>query len=103
MTSALWLLVAVVAIWLALKMSGGLLGLISSLLIGAAAGWLAGKLMRGRGFGALKNILVGIVGAVVGGMLFRLAGFYQTGLIAELVTATVGAVVVLYCVQWIQK
>ena len=103
MTSALWLLVAIVAIWLALKTTGGLLGLVTSLVIGAAAGWLAGKLTRGRGFGALKNILVGIVGAVVGGILFGLAGFHQTGLIAALVTATVGAVVVLYCAQWIQK
>ena len=41
-----------------------------TILIGALAGWLAGKIMKGGGFGALKNILLGIVGGFVGGWLF---------------------------------
>ena len=48
--------------------------LIAFLLIGAVAGWLAGLLMRGGGFGLLGNIVVGIVGAFVGGFLFGLVG-----------------------------
>jgi uncharacterized membrane protein YeaQ/YmgE (transglycosylase-associated protein family) len=102
MSSALWLLVAVVVVLLALKMTGGLVSLVTSLLVGAAAGWLAGQFMRGRGFGALKNILLGILGAMVGGILFSLVGLHQSGIVASLITATVGAVVILYCVRWIQ-
>ena len=102
MGSVWWLLVAVLIVWLALKMAGGLLSVASTLIVGAAAGWLAGKFTRGRGFGALKNILLGILGALVGGALFALAGFRQGGLLASLVTATVGAVVILYCVRWLQ-
>ena len=44
------------------------------LIIGALAGWLAGKIMRGGGFGVLGNIVVGIVGAMIGGTLFRMIG-----------------------------
>src|SRR5258707_805280 len=103
MGSILLLLVALMVIWLGLVMTGGLLRLLGTLLIGALAGWLAGKFMRGRGFGLVKNILVGIIGAVVGGILFGLAGFRSGGVIASLVTATVGAIVVLYCVRWVQS
>jgi len=103
MGSVLWLIVAVIIVWLGVKMAGGLASLLSTFLIGAIAGWLAGKYMRGRGFGVLKNILVGIVGAVVGGILFGLAGFRSASVVASLVTATVGAIVFLYCVQWLQS
>jgi len=85
---------------LAVKVVGGLFTLILDLAIGAIAGWLAGKLVQGRGLGVLKNIVLGILGAAVGSVLFGLAGFHQAGLIASFVSATVGAVVVLYCVQW---
>ena len=50
------------------------MGLIIFLVIGALAGWLAGTLMKGRGFGLLGNIFVGIVGAVIGGFMFDLLG-----------------------------
>jgi len=104
MTSlVLWLILAVIVVVFGIQMVGGLTSLLFSLCIGAVAGWLAGTFMRGRGFGVLKNILVGIVGAVVGRILFGLAGFHGAGIIASLVTATVGAIVVLYCVQWIQS
>ena len=49
--------------------------LIIFLAIGAVAGWLAGLIMKGRGFGLLGNIIVGIIGAVVGGFLFGLLGW----------------------------
>jgi len=48
MGSVLWLIVAVIIVWLGVKMAGGLASLLSTLLIGAIAGWLAGKYMRGR-------------------------------------------------------
>lgn len=78
--------------------------LIIFLLIGAAAGWIAGLLMRGGGFGPLGNIVVGIVGAVVGGFLFSLTGISIGGeLVGPLVTAVVGAVVLLFVVGLIKK
>jgi uncharacterized membrane protein YeaQ/YmgE (transglycosylase-associated protein family) len=58
--------------------------------------------MRGRGFGWFKNVLVGIVGSFVGGILFGLAGFRSAGLVASLITATIGAIVLLYVVQWLR-
>jgi uncharacterized membrane protein YeaQ/YmgE (transglycosylase-associated protein family) len=69
------------------------------LIIGAAAGWLAGKLTRGHGFGLAGNLVVGILGALVGGLLFRLLGIVSFGLIGSLVTATVGAVVLLWLIH----
>src|SRR5438067_1915016 len=101
MASLLWLVVAILILWWAVTMAGGLSSLVSTLVVGAIAGWLAGKFLRGRGFGVVRDIVLGIFGAVVGGILFRLAGFQQTGLVSSLVTATVGSVVVLYCVRWL--
>lgn len=77
--------------------------LILILLIGAAAGWLAGNIMKGRGFGAVGNIVVGIVGAFLGGYLFSLVGIKAAGIIGSLITATVGALVLLWVVNLIKK
>jgi uncharacterized membrane protein YeaQ/YmgE (transglycosylase-associated protein family) len=73
------------------------------LIIGALAGWIAGHVMRGGGFGLIGDILVGIVGAVVGGFLFGFFGLQAYGLLGSLVTATVGAVVLLYLVKVLRK
>ena len=78
--------------------------LIYFLLLGAAAGWLAGQFMKGRGFGLLGNIVVGIVGAFIGGWLLGAVGVpIGGGLIGSLVTATLGAVVLLFLVSLIKK
>lgn len=76
---------------------------IAFLVIGAIAGWLAGTLMKGRGFGVPGNIVVGIVGAVIGGWLFRFLGVTAEGMLGSLVTAVVGAVVLLYVVRLVRK
>ncbi len=78
-------------------------GLIFTLVIGAVAGWLAGKIMKGRGFGILGNIVVGVVGAVLGGFLFGLLGISAGGMAGSLVTATVGAIVLLWIVSLVKK
>ena len=78
-------------------------GLIFTLVIGAVAGWLAGKIMKGKGFGILGNIIVGIVGAVVGGFFFGLLGVSTGGMAGSLVTATIGAIVLLWIVSLIKK
>jgi uncharacterized membrane protein YeaQ/YmgE (transglycosylase-associated protein family) len=103
MASVLWLVVVLILMWAALKILGSLGSILGVLLIGALAGWLAGKFMRGRGFGVLKNILVGIAGSIVGGILFGLLGFHSAGALASLVSATVGAIVLLYGVRLLQS
>jgi uncharacterized membrane protein YeaQ/YmgE (transglycosylase-associated protein family) len=77
--------------------------LIVFLVIGILAGWLAGKIMRGGGFGLLGDLVVGIIGAVVGGWIFSLLGFTSVGIIGSFITAVVGAVVLLYIIRLIKK
>ncbi len=72
------------------------------LIIGAIAGWLAGKLTRGQGFGLVPNLIIGIIGALVGGLLFGLLGLSADSTIGELVTATVGAIVLLFVLRKIK-
>ncbi|MFC1799394.1 GlsB/YeaQ/YmgE family stress response membrane protein [Candidatus Eisenbacteria bacterium] len=79
------------------------MGIILYLLIGAVAGWLAGLIMKGRGFGLFGNIIVGIIGGFIGGFLFGVLGFTSAGMIGSLVTALVGAVVLLFIVGLIKK
>ncbi|MEO1201131.1 MAG: GlsB/YeaQ/YmgE family stress response membrane protein, partial [Pseudomonadota bacterium] len=55
--------------------------LLMFLIIGGIAGWLAGKFMKGGGFGIAGNIVVGIIGAVIGGWVFGMVGLAATGLI----------------------
>ncbi len=63
------------------------------MLIGLIAGWLAGKVSRGRGFGCLANIFLGLVGAVLGGWIFSKLGIERFGFIYSLAAATLGAVI----------
>ncbi|SET59488.1 MULTISPECIES: GlsB/YeaQ/YmgE family stress response membrane protein [Marinobacter] len=79
------------------------MNLILFLVIGGVAGWLAGLIMKGRGFGVLANIGIGIVGSFIGGFLFRMLQLSPSGRIGELVTATVGAVLLLAVVSAIKK
>ncbi len=71
------------------------MGIIIALIMGCLAGWLAGKFFRGEGFGILGNMVVGVVGAVLGRWLFNAIGLHASGFLGSLITATVGAVVLL--------
>jgi uncharacterized membrane protein YeaQ/YmgE (transglycosylase-associated protein family) len=62
------------------------------LLIGLIAGWLAGKISRGHGFGCLADILIGLVGALLGGWIFTKLGILGGGFIYSVAAATLGAV-----------
>jgi uncharacterized membrane protein YeaQ/YmgE (transglycosylase-associated protein family) len=74
------------------------------ILIGLAAGWLAGQFMRGSGFGVVGDILLGVVGAVIGGFLFHQLGLSAGGgLIGALIVATIGAVVLLFLVRMVKR
>jgi uncharacterized membrane protein YeaQ/YmgE (transglycosylase-associated protein family) len=76
--------------------------LIVSLLIGAIAGWLAGQVMRGAGFGLLGNVLLGMVGAIVAGWLFP--GFLPiTGIAGAIVQSAIGAIIVLAVVGLVKR
>lgn len=77
--------------------------LLMVLIIGALAGWLAGKIMKGKGFGIPINIVVGIIGAIIGGFLFGLLGVTTGGFIGSLVTATIGAIVLLFAISLVKK
>ena len=70
--------------------------LIGMIIIGAIAGYVAGLLYKGKGFGFLKNMLLGIAGSVVGGFLLRLIGFASLGIIGSLISALLGALALLW-------
>ncbi|MBR0697231.1 GlsB/YeaQ/YmgE family stress response membrane protein [Bradyrhizobium lablabi] len=80
------------------------MGIIAALVIGAIAGWLAGQIVRGAGFGLLGNIVVGIVGALVAGWLLPQLGVsLGSGTIRDIVNATIGAVIVLVILSLIRR
>jgi uncharacterized membrane protein YeaQ/YmgE (transglycosylase-associated protein family) len=70
------------------------------LLVGIVAGWLAGKVVRGAGFGILGDLLVGIVGAFVGNWLLPRVGLHLgTGIVSAFVNAAIGAIVLLLVIR----
>ncbi|MEO6699420.1 MAG: GlsB/YeaQ/YmgE family stress response membrane protein [Paraperlucidibaca sp.] len=78
--------------------------MLSMILVGLIAGWLAGVLMKGGGYGIIGDIVVGIVGAVVGGYLFNTLGLSASGgFIARIIVATVGAVVLIAIIRFIKR
>ena len=79
-------------------------GLIIFLLVGGVAGWLAGLIVRGGGFGIVGNIAVGIVGAFIAGFLFPAIGIsLGAGIVGSIVHATIGAVVLLLIVRVLKR
>jgi uncharacterized membrane protein YeaQ/YmgE (transglycosylase-associated protein family) len=78
--------------------------LIVLLIVGAIAGWLAGQIVRGFGFGLVGNIVVGIIGAVVAGWLFpRLGVNLGGGLIGSIIAAAIGAVILLFIIGLVRR
>jgi uncharacterized membrane protein YeaQ/YmgE (transglycosylase-associated protein family) len=67
--------------------------MLRAIIVGLMAGWLAGKLMRGRGYGVLADILLGLTGGLVGGVIFAMAGFHAYNSVGVLAVSTVGALV----------
>ncbi|MCB1418931.1 MAG: GlsB/YeaQ/YmgE family stress response membrane protein [Notoacmeibacter sp.] len=82
----------------------GLESLLVFLLIGAVAGWLAGLIVKGYGFGLIGNIVVGIVGAFIAGWLLPMAGFaLGGGIVAAIIHAMIGAVILLLLIRLIKS
>ncbi|MGE3804936.1 MAG: GlsB/YeaQ/YmgE family stress response membrane protein [Gemmataceae bacterium] len=73
------------------------------ILIGIIAGWLAGLIMKGGGFGLLGDLIIGVVGALIGGFVFGLLGLRADSLLGSLVTATVGAILLIFLLRLIKK
>jgi uncharacterized membrane protein YeaQ/YmgE (transglycosylase-associated protein family) len=79
-------------------------GIFVLLFVGLIAGWLAGKIVRGTGFGLLGDILVGIAGALVASLLFPELGIrLGTGLISEIIYSAIGAVLLLLIVRLVRR
>ena len=76
--------------------------LLIMLVIGAVAGWLAGVVYTGAGFGLVGNIIVGILGAIIAGAL--LPGFLQfPGIVGQIVSSAIGAIVLLVLVSFVSR
>ncbi len=79
-------------------------GILAWLVIGVVAGWLAGKLVKGGGYGIIGDIVVGIIGAFIGGWLAgRLGIAVSNGMIASIVTATAGAVILVVILRLVRR
>jgi uncharacterized membrane protein YeaQ/YmgE (transglycosylase-associated protein family) len=73
------------------------------LFVGLVAGWLAGQIVRGTGFGIIGDILVGIAGALVASLLFPKLGIHiGTGLVSEIIYSAIGAIVLLLIVRLVR-
>ena len=82
----------------------GIESLLIFIIIGAIAGWLAGLIVSGFGFGLIGNIVVGIVGAFIAGWLFPRLGFaIGSGILAAIINATIGAVILLVLVKVLKR
>ncbi len=70
-------------------------GLLIAIIVGGVAGFLAGQIRKGKGYGFFGNIIVGIIGAFVGGLVFGLFGIQEVNILGEIAVATVGALIFL--------
>jgi uncharacterized membrane protein YeaQ/YmgE (transglycosylase-associated protein family) len=74
------------------------------LIVGAIAGWLAGVIMKGYGFGLIGNIVVGIIGAVIAGFLLpRLGIVIGGGIVAQIINALIGAIILLFVIGLVKR
>ena len=78
-------------------------GLIWWIVVGLIAGWAAGKIMKGGGYGMGIDIVLGIVGGIVGGVLLGLFGIHAEGLIGSIIVAIVGSVFLIWLSRRIKK
>ena len=78
-------------------------GLIWTVVIGLIAGWLAGKVMKGRGYGVLIDIVLGIVGGVIGRFVFGMLGLASWNVIGSIIVSFVGALILIWLVRQLKK
>jgi uncharacterized membrane protein YeaQ/YmgE (transglycosylase-associated protein family) len=73
------------------------------LLVGLIAGWLAGLIVRGTGYGLVTDICLGIVGALIGSWLFPQLGLHFAGMVGAIISATLGAVLLLLILRLVRR
>jgi len=71
--------------------------------VGLIAGWAAGRIMKGGGYGTVMDIILGIVGAVVGGHVLGLLGIHAGGFVGTIIVAIIGAVILIWISRMIKK
>lgn len=76
--------------------------IIITVIVGLCAGYLSGLIWKGRGFGFIGNLILGICGAFIGGFLFSLIGFHAYGFIAQIISALGGALILLWIISRIR-
>jgi uncharacterized membrane protein YeaQ/YmgE (transglycosylase-associated protein family) len=82
----------------------GIQSILVIVIIGAIAGWLAGQIVKGFGFGLLGNIVVGILGAFVAGLIFPVIGLGFGGdIVGAIIHATLGAVILLFLIKLVKR
>lgn len=69
------------------------------IIIGIAAGWLAGQVMKGSGYGLIGDLVIGAIGGLVGGYIFGLLKIKSSGLLGALITAVIGAILLIIVVR----
>jgi uncharacterized membrane protein YeaQ/YmgE (transglycosylase-associated protein family) len=78
-------------------------GLIWWIIVGLIAGWAAGKIMKGGGYGVIADIILGVLGAIIGGWVVGLLGFGGGGLIWSILVAILGAVILIWITRFFKK
>jgi uncharacterized membrane protein YeaQ/YmgE (transglycosylase-associated protein family) len=80
------------------------MGFLWFLLVGLIAGWLAGMLVKGGGFGVIGDMIVGVVGAFIGGFIFTNLGVSSGGgMIGSIIVATIGAIILIFILRLIKR
>jgi uncharacterized membrane protein YeaQ/YmgE (transglycosylase-associated protein family) len=85
------------------KEASMLLHLVWWVVVGLIAGWVAGRIMKGGGYGVVMDIILGIVGAVVGGWLVGVVGIHAGGFISTIIVGIIGAVILIWVTRLIKK
>jgi uncharacterized membrane protein YeaQ/YmgE (transglycosylase-associated protein family) len=88
---------------IALEKALMLIGPILWVILGLIAGWAAGKIMKGSGYGVVIDIVLGVVGALVGGFLLGILGIHAEGLIGTIIVAIIGAVFLIWLSRQLKK
>ena len=79
------------------------MGFLAWILVGLIAGWLAGQVMKGGGYGIFADIILGILGGFVGGLLFGLLGIHAGGMVGSVIAAFIGAVILVWISRQLKR
>ena len=80
-----------------------MVNLIYWVIVGLIAGWAAGKIMKGGGYGTIMDIILGMVGAIVGNWVLSLVGIHAGGIVGQIIVAIIGAVILIWISRMIKK